>query len=319
MKGKKERGEKSKKGKEGVFEFAWIFAAIIGALILFLAFYFVGTHLLEQRYERETIQAQSMEILLNPFAYLGSLGATSYSPLEIPEKAEIIVGCDINSINDFGYNEITMVVEKAAEPGLPKTAYDKYLYAPQPMKGKNFAVLSKPFEMPWRVADLIIIWPSTQEYCFSSVPSNVRNELEVFNISSIRFEGCSQNATRICFGSGSGCEVKVNVAAKTVEHVKKGKTVYYATDALMYAAIFSDPVLYNCNLKRLMARLGSETDIYEKKAVALSQKNCNAAYNLAPIRSATEAVFDNPGNLAQLEQAAKVLEGTNRISDCTLF
>lgn len=305
--------------KKGMFEFAWIFAVIVGALILFLAFYFVGTHLLKQRYEQETVQAQSLEILLNPFAYLGSLGATSYSPLELQEKAEIMIDCKIDSLNDLGYNEITVLIKKAEEPSLPKIAYDKYLYAPQPLTDKNFGAFSKPFEMPWRVADLIILWPSSQEYCFSNAPQDVRSEIEKFNITNIKFENCSQDAIKICWGSGTNCKVKVNAASQTVEHVKEGRTLYYATDTLMYAAIFSDPQLYNCNLKRLMARLSSETDIYEKKAIALGRKNCNTAYNLMPIRSAAESVFDNPGNIAQLEQAATILKTTNNMADCALF
>ncbi|MCX8194422.1 MAG: hypothetical protein N3G19_03665 [Candidatus Pacearchaeota archaeon] len=314
---------KDKEDKKGVFEFAWIFAVIVGALILFLAFYFVGTHLLKQRYEQETVQAQSLEILLNPFAYLGSLGATSYNPLELQEKAEIIIDCKVESINDFGYNEITILLKKAEEPSLPKLSYDKYLYAPQPLKDKNFGALSKPFEMPWRVADIIILWPSSQEYCFSNAPQEIRSEIgklkETANITNIKFENCSQDAINICWGGGTNCRVKVNPASRTVEHVKEGKTLYYTTNTLMYAAIFSDPQLYNCNLKRLMARLNSEVDIYEKKAITLSQKNCDATYNLVPIRSAAESVFNNPGNIAQLEQSATMLKTTNNMADCTLF
>jgi len=299
--------------KKAQFQFAWIFAVIVGALILFLAFYFVGTTLLRQRYEQETIQAQSLDILLNPFAYLGSLGATTYNPLALPEESEILLDCYEIELGDLGYNEITLVSEE--EAGIPKLAYDKYIFAPQPMKGKNFEALSKPLELPWRVADLIILWPADQEYCFTREIS----ELERLNISTIKIKNvdeCGPDSISVCINS-AGCDITVSTTSKTVK--KQGKTLHYTHDSLMYAAIFSDPVLYECNVQRLASRIYTESEIYEKKAILLAQKNCNTAYNLDSIKDAAHATFINPLNIRQIETAAETLKYINNRADCALF
>ncbi len=299
--------------KKAQFQFAWIFAVIVGALILFLAFYFVGTTLLQQRFEQSTVEVQSLDILLNPFSYLGSLGATTYNPLSLPKESEIIIDCNKQTLGDLGYNEITLISEK--ETGIPRQAYDKYLFVPQPLKGKNFEALSKPLELPWRVSDIIILWPKDQEYCFDKVIADI----ERLNISSIKTEECSQDSIKVCFSGSGGCDIIVNTGSKTVK--KQGKTLHYTGDALMYAAIFSDPVLYECNLQRLASRLYNEAEVYERKSIALAQKNCNTAYDLNPIKESARNVFNNPGQseLSQLEIAANILKNRNTMGDCTLF
>lgn len=295
------------------FQFAWIFAVIVGALILFLAFYFVGTTLLRQRYEQETVKAQSLDILLNPFTYLGSLGATTYNPLSLPEESEIMMGCNAAQ-GELGYNEITLISEKGA--GIPKTVYDKYIFAPQPLKAKNLEALSMPFEMPWRVADIIILWPLDQKYCFVRAPTKIKNEIEKLEIESIKIEECKGDEIEVCFSSFSGsCNVRVYDDRVS----KNGRESYYGGDALMYAAIFSDPVLYECNVKRLASRIYSETEIYEKKALALNQRGCDVAYNLEPLKKAAENVFEEPNRINELEQASQTLRNINRMSSCTLF
>ncbi|UZE93872.1 MAG: hypothetical protein IB618_03870 [Candidatus Pacearchaeota archaeon] len=302
--------------KKAQFQFAWIFAVVVGAMILFLAFYFVGTTLLRQQYEQTTIETQSLDILLNPFAYLGSLGATTYNPLSLPEESEILMNCDKgNRIGEIGKNTITLLSK--GEAGVPKIAYDKYIFTPQPIKGKNFEALSKPFEMPWRVADLIILWPSNQEYCFQNAPSRIENEIERLEISSIKTQNCSKDSIKVCF-TGS-CDIRVY--GDSVEKKGKGK-VYYSGDALMYAAIFSDPALYRCNLQRLASRIYSEALVYEKKSLALSQRGCDVSYNLRPIKDASEKLYNSPtikDNVIALENTAQILKNVNNMGDCTLF
>lgn len=309
------------KEKKAQFQFAWIFAVIIGALILFLAFYFVGTILLRQRYEQETVQAQSLDILLNPFAYLGSLGATTYNPLSLQEESDIIIGCEKFSLGKLGYNEITLI--EKGEVGIPRTTYDKYIFAPQPLKAKYLDALSKPFEMPWRVADIIILWPSSQEYCFDGAPSSVETEIKRLNISSIKIktEECAEKSIRVCFDGGTGCDIKVDRASKTVKNMGKGLTVSYTGSSLMYAAIFSDPVLYECNLQRLASRLYIETEVYQKKALALNQRGCDVTYNLASLKKASKDVFNDPrsAQLSTLETAASSIKNQNSWSKCALF
>jgi len=320
--------------KAQAMQFAWIFSVIVGALFLFLAFYFVGTTLLRQNYEQSTIQAQSIDILMNPFSYLGSIGATTYKPLELSKKSEINLECSSlsSSSGDLGYNKITIKGEKEKEFGIPRTVYDKYIFSQEIIAGKKFNALSKPFKMPWRVADIIIIWPYDEKYCFINAPQaqDIKDELSnesstSLNVTNIFFKSyskCPPDSIRVCF-SGS-CDIKVNPSQKTVKKKGSQKTVYYIGDdnALLYAAIFSDPDIYNCNLKRLASRLSHETDVYSIKARDLSSRHCRTSFNLQSLKSAAEAIKTGTitsNQLLDLENAAQTLERENNIADCSLF
>ena len=159
---------------KGFIQFAWIFALIVGAVILFLAFYFVGTQLLQGRYERSTIEARSLDILLEPFSYFGSLGATTFNTIQLRDNTQIEFSCSTEP--DLGDNTITITQKKS---GLPKEVYDKYIFSQKLVgvgKSKTLRVMSKPFEMPWRVADLIYLWSAEQEYCFvkTNAPTKIK-------------------------------------------------------------------------------------------------------------------------------------------------
>lgn len=321
--------------KAQAMQFAWIFSVIVGALFLFLAFYFVGTTLLRQNYEQSTIQAQSMDILMNPFSYLGSIGATTYKPLELSKKSEINLECSLSSSSDLGYNKITIKGEKEKEFGVPKTVYDKYIFSQKIIEGKKFNALSKPFKMPWRVADIIIIWPYDEKYCFINARSDIKDELSndsstSLNVTNIFFKkysrSCPPDSIKVCFSGSGSCDIKVNrdPSQKSVE--KKGKTVYYIGDnnALLYAAIFSDSNIYNCNLKRLASRLSHEIDVYSIKARDLSSRHCRDSFDLQSLKSTAGSIKKNTGTitkgqLSSLENAAQTLERENNIADCSLF
>ena len=315
--------------KKGQFQFVWIFAIIVGALVLFLAFYFIGTTLLRQRYEQETVQAQFLDILMNPFVHLGDIAKITYIPLELPKKSEIQLEC--SSLGNIGSNSITLI--EKGQSGIPRVIYDKYIFARQSIEGKKFEALSKPFEMPWRVADVIILWPSNQKYCFVNAPLRVENELSNTSLTGLAIKSIFFSDTKsacpaefnnsVCFDK-SGCEIKVTGASnKHGSVIKQRRTIYFVEDALMYAAIFSNNEIYNCNLKRLASRLKIQTMIYEEKAIALSQRNCNVNYNLQPLKKATQDIIDTnkieKAHLLSLKNTANSLEQLNRGSMCQLF
>ena len=327
------------KMKKAQIQFGWIFAVIVGALILFLAFYFVGAILFQQREKEETEYARFLDILMNPFASFGHLIKSAYDKLMLPKESEVIIECNKEGFENLGYNEIS-VIQKAEKSngGIQKKVYDKYIFAPQPMKGKEFDALSKPFEMPWRITNIIILWPSNQEYCFVNAPSKVKNELGNesnigLNISSIIFSNsinkCPKNSIKVCFGGNCNGDIKVDTGEKTVENClgNSCKTVYYSDFggySLMYAAIFSDPILYECNIKRIASRIKLEVYVYQKKALALRQRGCNSVYDLNPLKNAAENLFKNPSNprqITDLEQAARTLKNINEAvyTDCVLF
>lgn len=320
------------KMKKAQIEFAWIFAVIVGTIILFFAFYFVGTKLLSQKYEETTVEAQSLDILLNPFSQLGEIAAATATPLALQQPYNLTLEC-INNEN-IGYNEITL--SKKGTTGISRIVYDKYIFVEQNLETKKFQAISMPFEMPWRVADIIILWPYDKKYCFKNAPTFVKEKLgnettEGLNIPSIYFDStsyssCPEDATKVCFGTNTNCDIKVqitNTAQKFGSTTKEGKTIYFASEALMYASIFSDPEIYKCNVQRLASRLYFQTSVYEEKAITLSQRGCSASFNLLPLKTAAENIVRGAGvtsdNLQSLSTAAQTIKQQNEIADCDLF
>jgi len=307
--------------KKAQFQFAWIFAVIVGALILFLAFYFAGTFLLQQRHEQTTVETQFLDIITDPFSYLGSMGATTYKQLELPKEYEIIIECSTStSMEMLGKNTITLMEKN--EAGIQRNLYNKYLYFEQPFKAKKINALSKPFEMPWRVSDIIIFWPADQEYCFVDAPFKIKNEVERLEIETIKTEtkkiNCEENAITVCF-EGGNCDVVVYDSK--IE--KDDGTIYYTGDALMYAGIFSDKLIYDCNLKRLASRLNTQALIYEEKSLSLLQKGCSISYNLQNIKEISSQIADpnkfiSATSIENLQKEADALGRANS-NYCTLF
>jgi hypothetical protein len=265
-------------GKRAGMEFGWLFAVIVGGVILFLAFYFIGTHLLQSRVQQETVAARSLDIILTPFSYVGSFNASSAEIIKLSEKSEVEIDCD--SENGLGYNTIVMRGERVkgkTYEELPKYVYDKYLFAEKPLpEAKTLQFLNKPFEMPWRVGDISILWPSETNYCFvgnwesnqwNRIPKELGNVASTgLNISSITFTGSPSDEcdVNVCFPGKTGSNCDITVTSNTV--TKDKKSLPYSGDALLYAAIFSDAGTYNCNLQRLAKRISLQTEVYGEKA-----------------------------------------------------
>lgn len=318
--------------KKAQMEFAWIFAVIVGAIILFLAFYFVGTRLLGQQYEQTTIQAQSLDILLNPFSQFGEIKVMSQNIVTLAQLANLTIDCNHDGLGD---NTLTLTQKNTA--GIPKTARDKYIFAEQNLETKKFQALSMPFEMPWRVADIVILWPYDKKYCFVKAPVFINESLgnetiTGLNISSIIFvtskNNCPENSIKVCFPDSS-CDISVTISdSSNLGHkgstAKKGQgAIYFAGDAMLYASIFSGKELYNCNFQRLAARLESQTAIYKEKAIALSQKGCSATFNLDPLKNNAKSLSDaqtiGENLITNLWAAAKQVSQQNDIADCSLY
>lgn len=261
------------KSKKGGMEFGWIFAVIVGAVILFLAFYFVGTNLLSERIKKDTVAAQTFETLMNPLSYLGSLGAVTSMPLNLSEKSELLLECDTGEDigSKLGWNSITVMTGKKGSESIPRTAYDKYIYADiSGLEVKNLHSITMSFDMPWRVADLTMLWPADRIYCFEDTPRDLKDKLEDLNISSIVLDEdeCPDDVevTSVCFKS-SGCDINAYNGIVTKEDRTK---LPYSGNALMLAAIFSEPDLYKCNAVRLAKRLSMQAQIYGAKSEAAS-------------------------------------------------
>ena len=312
--------------KKGMIEFSWMFALIIGAVILFLAFYFIGTKFTEKKVLSSIETEQSLDIIFNPFSSFGSLGATSSKVIELNKPEKLNFSCDFNNL---GYNGILASTESVNKPRL---VYDKYLFTENSSSGKDFQIISKPFSMPWRVADLIYFIPKDTFYCFVGF-NDAEDEFGSggtgLNISNFQFEvdktKCPELSVKICKIPIPGCDVTVDYGSGIVGTViKSSGRSYFVDDATMYAAIFSDPYIYNCNLKRLAKRIDYQTGVYMGKASAISSR-CSTSFNLGLLKEKAGDLYNarNPGefktNLEYLKNSADNLKNQNMGADCRLY
>lgn len=304
--------------KRGVIEFSWIFALIVGAIILFLAFYFIGTKFTEKNILKSIQTEQSLDIIFNPFSSFGSLGATSSKVILLRNSEKINFSCDSNGL---GFNSILVSTEAVLKPRL---VYDKYIFTENFSQGKDFQIISKPFSMPWRVADFIYFIPRNINYCFIGF-NDIKDEFgdsgTGLNISNFQFKDsrnqCNEPSIKVC---RSGCDINVNNRVVT----KTSGTTYYVDDATMYAAIFSDPTIYNCNLKRLGKRIEYQTKVYDEKVASILSR-CSDTFGLSSLRTIAGALYSERSSgaigdrLIALKASSDIINDQNRRAQCKLF
>jgi len=287
---------------------------------LFLAFYFVGTKLATNKMSEKTAEVHGLDILFNPFSYLGAMGAVTSKPIEIQKESSFDFLCDSEELGSLGSDSIIL------DTGLPRKIYDKYLFA-ENFKAKKIQTISKAFEMPWRVADLIYVFPSKNEYCFYDAPSSFQEELEMLNYSAFSFDSdnCSENGIKVCFGSGN-CDIQItstegNFFGGYVE--KQQEKFYFAGQnyALLFGAIFSEKTMYDCNVQRLASRAEMEIQVYKEKQKALLAEGCTGQVNLIGLDNALSSLKERvtERNLDLVYQEAKNVENQNYNADCPLF
>ncbi|MFH1608231.1 MAG: hypothetical protein ABIA78_03790 [archaeon] len=293
--------------------FAWLFAIIVGAFILFLAIFFV-VKLVDT--EQTTISAKTgknIGVLLNPLE-IGFETAKTTS-MSLPAETRILNKCDNSGA--FG-RQIIQVDQKSfgkwSETDVDISFSNKYIFSERYTEGKDFYFFSKPFEFPFKVADLIYMTSASDVYCFIDATEEIRDELTLLDQKNILVGNCNEEHIGVCFGGA--CDVKVNYNSK---YVQKGKDkMYFESDALMYAAIFSDRDVYECQLKRLMQRISNLALLYNNKAGFISGK-CDTNLDLQLLSSSAVSL----GNSVGLNQIVGVIEDVREdngnLGDCKLW
>jgi len=272
--------------KKGQVEFNWIFVMIIGAVILFLAIFFVGKLMGTQRYASETEMVSNFDILLNPFASIGGMGTVTLAKtIQMPQITQINQTCSTKD------RRITMYLRSESSTGkkwgewsLAKQIYNKYIFSNSFMEAKAFEVFSMPLNLPFRVDDLIFILD--KNYCFINAPAEVKGEIGMVNLSKLQFvnsqNDCKTGSTEVCFET-SGCDIRVVDECTTdcnkfdYGYISKKGKLDYATTPMMYAAIFSDQKMYDCEMEMIKERLNGLIDIYKQKAAILSGQGCGTS------------------------------------------
>ena len=284
----------SKRGYE--FSFAWIFAIFVGAVIIFLAIYIAIQIVGTQQAARDVSQSKALGVLLTPIET--ELEEGKFAKIYLTDPTRIYFECkEPTPSNPFGSQNIRLSVkpplgqrwEDAQSPAV--TFHNKYFFPSGELNAfdetaaegeKEFYVLSKPLYLPFKVADLMIIYSDKQKFCFNNIaqaPPDFRRRMEQINMTNVKLTGPCDPAehTIICF-SGS-CDIGINTNLKSINN--RGTIIYYVESSrehdpytLLYAAIFSDPDTYTCQVKRLMSHASKLTDIYYSKS---NHINCGEA------------------------------------------
>ena len=301
----------NKKGFE--FSFAWLFAIIVGAFILFLAIYAVTKILDTGRDITSAKTGKEIGILLNPLeTSFETAGSTLFT---MPVETRIYNRCDNGSV--FG-KQIIKVAQKNfnkwTDTDIDIGFQNKYIFSENFAEGKNFFVFSKPFEFPFKVADLIYLTSANKKYCFVNAPDEIEEEISDLNQENLLVQQCPDDSIKICFRtSRSECDIIVNGNSQSVE--KNGQVVYYETNALMYAAIFADKGVYECQVSRLMKRTNELLYLYSEKYSLLSERGCSSGVN-SEIISFRNLISDisNSEQLVNAVSEIKYLEAQNELA-----
>jgi len=304
--------------------FAWIFALLVGAFILFLAIFASIKLTSTEGLEQSAIASKGIGVLLNPLETGFEEGQTNL--LKLDTETRIYARC--SEEDEFGKQLIQTFHEnfgKWSEAEINVSFRNKYIFAEQPIQGRNFLLFSKPFEFPFKVTDLIYIIPLEKEYCFVGAPPRINQEisdLKIPNIYNKTTSGkCPPESTKVCFAGTSGCEIKVNDDAKTVNKGSGNVNhTNYEGDALMYASIFSDKATYECQLQRLMKRVESLALLYNEKSIFISQQGCSNNLDLFGLASMANSTTSSADLRLRISDLVEIIKKSNeRNSYCRLW
>lgn len=309
--------------KRGALEisFGWIFAIVAGIFIIFLAIY-LSSRLINT--EQETTSAETgtqISVLLNPLET--SFESSQTTSIIISSETRIHNICD--NTGNFGEQTIQLDqknLNKWIKTSVNVQSENKYLFSTEEIEGKKFYVFSKPFDFPFKIADLIYMTSANDIYCFVNAPNEVSSELTDLNQSNLLIENCPANSTRVCFDRND-CEVNVDYNSGTVE--KGGDVMYFAGtgndagNSLMYAAIFSDSYTYECQLKRLMAREKEIALIYkDKETRSLVECEKNLGDDLNEL-SYSASNLNNSAEVSGIKTQVDIINDKNEGRRCLLW
>jgi len=305
-------------GKKGYLQisFAWLFAIIVGAVILFLAIY--GVTKLGKTGEQATTAKAGKEIgvLLNPLETGFETAKTT--TLNIPVDTQLINEC--NNFSYFGQQGIKLSQKsfnKWVDTDTSSIFLNKYIFSKNPVQGQTFFIFSKTFNFPYKVSDVVYLTSADDRYCFVNPPKRIMSELSSLNQSNIFQENCPENITRVCFkNTDSNCDIRVNDDMKTVSD--EDEIVHYETDALIYGAIFSDKRTYECQTERLIKRAKELASLYDSKQELLVKQKCTRDVDIGGFESFLDSYTDS-SELAISSGIATRVDAENSGARCRLW
>lgn len=299
----------NKRGFE--FSFAWIFAIIAGAAIIFLAVYASTSLIGNSRYETDTKIAAQLESVLNPVGT--NLEEAKLLTIGFPDETRVFNRC--SEAGNFGTQSLSTSVRSGIgrewlPPGAEISSKDKYVFSESSVQSNEVYAFVKPLEMPYKIADLIFIYAGS--YCFVGPPRDIEEEITDLSMPGINISSnvkeCPEGSKSVCFSSSDrDCDKKVSLNAADEE-------------TLIYAAIFSDDKIYECQLRRLMKRNAELAAIYGEKSEFLAGQGCST--NLAGELGSYASMLNNfkdSGDIVPIKLKADELEEKNDKLICKLF
>jgi len=324
------------------FSFGWLFALLIGAFILFLAIYLAMNLADNLRLQKETEVGKDIGIILSPVET--TLEEGKNTPVTV--KQETIIQNDCLTSGDFGTQLISTKIKSGvgdewrSGESAKSSFHNKYLFSTQEVYAKNkFYLISKPFEFPFKIADLIILWSNEpNKYCFVNFTGRfgfVESTISKLGMDVLQVpdkDDCPSGSIRVC-PPDKGCNNNDIIVYDSFVQ-KNGTQLHYVTSsnpndkyALVFAAIFSDPDIYECQIKRLMLRASALAETYERKAAYLQTIDTRCNFNtltnyLNDYITETSQLARDPdktsNNLGTIKPIAEDINGNNP-NLCPLF
>jgi len=176
--------------------------------------------------------------------------------------------------------------------------------------------------MPFKVSDLIFF--TGEEYCFIRAPEDIEDELTALRIKNMYFtdtaSNCSEESQKVCFSSSSGCDIAVYSTGVDSGYVsKEGRNLYYE-NGLIYGAIFSSPIVYECNVKRLMLRLVNLCLVYKDEIKILERRDCSSVLDshLSEMINLANNL-ESSQTLSLIQDKSDVIDNINNAASCKIY
>jgi len=301
---------------KGQFNFVWLFAIVAGAAILVLAIYGVVQGASTAEVYSDTSTAKSVTILTNPLE--AGFADASYAKLSFTQETRISITCLEGGLGTLLFETASRKDPKSdwSAGSVQITVANKYIFASLSPVAKEFAVLSMPFEFPYKVADTLTL--IDKPHCFVNAPRSVQDTLGTLNIPLVSFDNCSSGAVQVCFQAGSSCDISIacSDASCSTGIVQKSGTELAFIENLLVPAIIADPSNYECNVKRLSTRTSSIAKVLMEKVDLLNARDCSSG--MRPELFIWSNLVSNASaqNILTLEATANNLKRANQQARC---
>ncbi|MEK6885714.1 MAG: hypothetical protein AABX17_02000 [Nanoarchaeota archaeon] len=327
------RKQRIKSKKAFDLPFSWIFAIIAGAFIILISIYvttkFIGTG---KQYDYAAT-AKSISNLLDSTVN-GLATTTAIQPIDFKKETRIYLDCEVSHYQSpffgrqtIGFSEESGLIKKWSAPENNISRYNQYVFGKIVMQSKKYFIFSKPFYTGYKVADLAYIIPESNKYCIIRAPENVEYELGALSFSNINFtttiNSCPKDSVPICFNFNDGkCGIKIDYEDEDYRIgrvTKDGATLEYSSTGLLYAAIFSSPEIYGCNIARLGNKIHLLGEVYRDKVELVKVKECGSL--IEPYLNSIIEQSNNltPIKLGNLLEEAKLMDEKNCESNCPIY